>query len=286
MALPLLPLLIGGGLLAGQNFFANNAGASNSMLDRVLRIQRPDSSVANVVGQQADLLTDPAAAQLGHAAAGTGSATLLGQAIAAQQSARERQAAEQRRLEEKALTADIRAEDLRRADTRDLAKTYQRLLAPFAEQQQAFSGLRGSLESGTAQDALLSTIQIMKTVDPTSVVRTEEGRAVVAAEGAMKGLANQINKLIGQGWNESTRREWFDAVRRVYAPAQQRAARQIQQLEGEATRRGVDPKALTGLGINREFPGVGAPFTPAVGAPGGGITPEQARERGFVITEE
>jgi len=267
MPFPLLPLLVGGGLTAGNQFFENNPAKSNSFIDTIFDVNRGEQRKAAQVQQEFETrqaataqldLADPAsflrAGQL------TGDNSFITQALNLQ----ERQRATKFDFDK--ATADLffrrqdRAEDLTRADTTALVSQYQRLLAPFAEQQQNFAGLRNSLENGSAQDALTATIGIMKTLDPTSVVRQEEGRAVVQAEGAMASFANTLNKIIGKGWNVTTRREWFEAVRRVYAPAQQRASRQIGQLGDEAQRRGVNPNALTGLGIDRNFPGVNTPF--------------------------
>ena len=302
MPFPLLPLLAGGGLMAGQNYFAENEGESNSFLDSLLSIDREGMKRSALAQKRLELqqqaganlqqgldqidLNDPQS--LLRAAQVSGDTSFITQALQLQERQDQARVAEATRTAELMHTADIRQEDLERADTEIIVNDYQRMLQPFAEQQQNFAGLRSSLESGTAQDALTATIGIMKVLDPTSVVRSEEGRAVVAASGAMQTFANTLNQIAGKGWNDTTRREWFEAVRRVYAPAQQRAQRQITQFGNEAGRRGVDPNALTGLGIDKSFPSV-QPFTPRTTKKTTDLTPEEIRAkygRDLVITKE
>ncbi len=262
MALPLLPLLIGGGLLGAQNYFANNRASSNSFIDQALRIDRSASDALRLQQQDQALLggldvSDPMAIQAAAVQAGDPE-SFLRQALDLQQAQiRQQQEARAQRQQVISETSTLRGFE------NTIREDYQDQLQGFAELQQSWTQLRGALESGTPEDALISTQLIMKTLDPTSVVRQEEGQAVITASGPMAGLANELNRIAGEGWNETTRRRWFEAMRRVYAPAAQRAGRQIQQFEDEASRRQLDPRSLSGLGIDREFKALNDPFVSA-----------------------
>lgn len=275
MAFPLIPLLGAAGLLGAQNFFANNADASNSFLDRALRIdrsgdrQREDQALFGGLD-----VSDPAAVQAATAQAND-PASFQQRALAQSAEIRAQQEAERAQLaEQRAAAGELRAqedqlrENLQFVRGREdvLREDYQANLQGYAQLQQNFTSMRSALESGTPQDVMAATINIMKVLDPTSVVRTEEGRMVATAGGTMEGLANELNKIMGEGWNEDTREAWFNAMRRQYAPAMQRAQRQIQQAEDNARRQQIDPAGVTtGLGIDRSFGAFNNPFMSAEG---------------------
>lgn len=52
---------------------------------------------------------------------------------------------------------------------------------------------------GTPSSKIAAIFKFMKTMDPTSTVRESEGKMVMSAEGAMKGFANRINEMLGEG---------------------------------------------------------------------------------------
>jgi len=271
MAFPILPALIGGGLLAGQNFFANNAQASNPLIDRVLGINRAARErraqtealipiLANTLPEDQRQPGNPLFDSLLTASA-TNDTSLLSKFIdlRAQQ-----QKDQSDRLYEQKKTDEQRAAEYARGDFTRLQDDYQADLNSFANLQQGWDALYNSLQSDSPTAAVAATFQIMKVLDPTSTVRTEEGKQVVAAEGPMSALANQLNKLIGQGWNETTRREWYNTMRGAYAPRAQNAQTRIQWYESEAERIKADPQRIIGrLGIDRtrlgdgirQFPG-------------------------------
>lgn len=59
--------------------------------------------------------------------------------------------------------------------------------------------LEGLEERATPAAKLAAVFKFMKANDPTSTVRTEEQGQVYAAQGAMRGFANKINQLLGEG---------------------------------------------------------------------------------------
>jgi hypothetical protein len=70
-------------------------------------------------------------------------------------------------------------------------------------------GVRDAWEAASALDALKkrgtpaakigAIFKFMKALDPTSTVRESEGRMIMEAEGAMKGFAQRVNELLGEG---------------------------------------------------------------------------------------
>lgn len=276
MAFPILPLLVGGGLLGAQNFFANNAQASNSFLDRAFNIDRSGQQLNATVDALAEQIpegqrqaTDPVVQSL-FGARQLNRPSLVDQAIRIQEERRVAELQRQQQLADR-LYNDTRADQQRseqfaRADLTELSNDYQQDLNSFSQLQQSWDSLRGALEGGTAQDAFAATFQIAKILDPTSVVRQEEGRAIIEAEGLARGLVNTINKLAGEGWTDTTRKQWFETMRRIYAPKAQNAGRRIQFYQQEAERRKVAPESFVGrLGIDRSRLETQAPFNPTPG---------------------
>ncbi|MEE9223099.1 MAG: hypothetical protein V3V40_06540 [Nitrosomonadaceae bacterium] len=63
----------------------------------------------------------------------------------------------------------------------------------------AAKSLEGLKELSTPAAKVAAVFKFMKALDPTSTVRESELGMVYSAEGAAQGLANQINKLLGEG---------------------------------------------------------------------------------------
>ncbi len=257
MAFPILPLLAAGGLTAGTNYFRGNEEESSGFLDSVLGIdrtaarqrEREDALIGNLVkGIPEDERVPGNAAfdTLLSYSANRSDSTLnsyLNMKAQAEVKARERQQA----LADKQI-------EYERADLTELAGQYRASSTKFAEQQAAFQSLRGALEGGSPQDAMVAVMRLMKAEDPTSAITQSETGAIEGAEGEWVAIQNQINKLFGQGWGPKTRKAWFETARSGFAPKRQKQQRVIQSITNEANRRGVPVEALFQLGIDRTFP--------------------------------
>ena len=264
MVLPIFGLLAGAGVLGAKAYYQNTANENPSYLNSLLGIQRQQQPMANIgrLDLQSPLMAQQLQALAAQAETPQQQQYYLDRAIAAQQnqlSFEERmmgaQQANQAAQIQQAQQAEIqryeRAQDLAKREDA-FRKEYVREFSAFANAQSTFQALEGTLANGSAQDAVAATFQIMKTLDPTSTVRTEEGRQVYQADGAMAGLANQLNRLLGEGWNESTRRGWYDTVSRAYRPQAERTYRALADWNSRAQEQGYAASATRGAGIDRE----------------------------------
>jgi hypothetical protein len=264
MPLPIFAALAGAGLMGAKSYYENTANENPSYLNAMFGIQKQSQPFQNlgqvdlnspVLGQQFQALAaqseDPQQQQY-----------LLSQAVAARNN---QMAFEERMMgaQQANQAAQIQAAQAQEQEQYRRVLEQQKLeegfrnkfiqeFGAFSDMQSSFQGLENTLANGSPQDAVAATFQIMKTLDPTSTVRTEEGRQVVSAEGPMKGMSNELNRIIGEGWNESTRREWYETVARVYKPRAEQAYRGLEQWRNRAMDRGFAQSAIEGAGIDRE----------------------------------
>lgn len=255
MALPLLGLLAGAGLLGAQSHFATTAGSNPGYLNRLLNIRRPDPAMQNL--GRVDLMSETAPQQLQALAAQSADPQQQQYLFSQAQSLAQRELNLAERMAAARAGAAAEAEQTAYDRQQDLIARQdafrQRYVSQFqatAEAQANYKALENALVSGTATDAVGSTFAIMKVFDPTSTVRTEEGRQVVEAEGPAAALANQLNKILSQGWNETTRREWYDTVTRFYKPRAESSLRALEDARNWAADQGFAPGAARGAGVD------------------------------------
>lgn len=90
-----------------------------------------------------------------------------------------------------------------------------------------------------------AVVKFAKILDPGSVVRTEEGRAVTdSSDGLIQGLVNQLNKARGSGWEESTVKNLRDVAQAITVPYANQATAIVDQYDKTAAGYGIDPATL------------------------------------------
>jgi|DEB0MinimDraft_10_1074344.scaffolds.fasta_scaffold00377_21 hypothetical protein len=75
-----------------------------------------------------------------------------------------------------------------------------------------------SLETDNSLGALAAVIKLAKVLDPGSVVRSEEGRAVTDGMGASLALVNAFNKMKGENMSAESRIAFRDVINAVVEP--------------------------------------------------------------------
>ncbi|MGE0853293.1 MAG: hypothetical protein AB7O44_27400 [Hyphomicrobiaceae bacterium] len=163
---------------------------------------------------------------------------------------------------------------VRIGDIRNARLDYMDVSAPFMDLSANYQKLDSALSSGTGEGDIAAIFSFMKSLDPASTVREGEAASAQNSSGALQGLWNYYNQVLGgERLSDPQRQNFRNVAGNWLQQARDRQLTYEQQHREQAELAGIDPA--------RVVPDVIGSYREWTAPPPGGATPLQEAGQGI-----
>ena len=144
--------------------------------------------------------------------------------------------------------------EARQSMIRDARDGFTKAMEPVGEVLVAFQQTDNLLATGESLGAQLAIVKMAKLSDPGSTVRIEEGKMVSDGVGLSQTIANEFNKMAGQGFTETAVIQFRNAMRDLAGPRALSGQNTMLSYLDFAKRNGIDVRDIfVGSGIDTDL---------------------------------